>query len=71
MEDKLLATLGAHEFTRRAPVTIQSFETANLRALRGTLGEHHPNIRLLQLLGEAADQPFTPCSPGRARPMAT
>ncbi|MET0892844.1 MAG: glycerophosphodiester phosphodiesterase family protein [Pseudoxanthomonas sp.] len=58
MEDKLLATLDAHEFTRRAPVTIQSFETANLRALRRTLGKSHPNIRLLQLLGDNAEQPF-------------
>ncbi|NDK38800.1 glycerophosphodiester phosphodiesterase [Pseudoxanthomonas gei] len=58
MEDKLLAALDAHEFTRRAPVTLQSFETANLRALRHTLGQNHPNIRLLQLLGDSAEQPF-------------
>ena len=58
MEEKLLATLGAHEFTRRAPVTIQSFETANLRALRQMIGDNHPNISLLQLLGDREGQPF-------------
>ena len=58
MEDKLLRTLAAHAYTRTAPVTIQSFETANLRALRDTLGEAHPNIQLLQLLGNKGERPF-------------
>ena len=58
MEDKLLHALAAHAYTRRAPVIIQSFETANLRALRDTLGNAHPNIRLLQLLGSREQRPF-------------
>jgi glycerophosphoryl diester phosphodiesterase len=50
MEDKLLAMLAAHAYTRTAPVEIQSFEVGNLRYLRGKLGKSHPNIRLLQLM---------------------
>jgi len=62
MEDKLLATLAAHSYTRSAPVEIQSFEIANLKYLRGKLGAkhggEHPNIRLLQLLDDAKEQPY-------------
>jgi len=49
LEDRLLATLNAHAYTRRAPVVVQSFETANLKALRKRLGGAG-NIRLAQLL---------------------
>jgi glycerophosphoryl diester phosphodiesterase len=63
MEDKVLATLAAHAYTRAAPVEIQSFEVGNLRYLHGKLGKAHPNIRLLQLMDMAdehpADQPGT------------
>lgn len=57
MEDRLLEVLAAHAYTREAPVVIQSFEQANLRALRGRLGPSHPNIRLLQLLEVPDAQP--------------
>lgn len=56
MEEKLLAVLRADSYTRVAPVLIQSFEVANLRALRRRLGADS-NIRLLQLLGEPGMQP--------------
>jgi glycerophosphoryl diester phosphodiesterase len=49
LEDRFVATLRAHEYTRRAPVEIQSFETANLKALRKTLGRPG-NVRLMQLV---------------------
>lgn len=52
MEDKVLASLRAHAYTQTAPVVIQSFETGNLRELRGKIGRSS-NIRLLQLLGGA------------------
>ena len=52
MEDKVLATLQAHAYTRSATVTIQSFETDNLRYLRTRIGDR-PNIRLLQLMDSA------------------
>jgi glycerophosphoryl diester phosphodiesterase len=58
LEERLLATLHAHACTRRVPVAIQSFETGNLRYLRGQLGDRHPHIRLLQLLGEPSAQPW-------------
>lgn len=58
MEDKLLETLQAHAYTQRAPVTIQSFETGNLRYLRQRIGHDHPTLRLLQLLGPKGQRPF-------------
>ncbi|WP_425601018.1 glycerophosphodiester phosphodiesterase [Dyella sedimenti] len=58
MEDKVLAILAAHAYTRTAPVEIQSFETANLRYLRGKLGKDHPNIRLLQLMDDPGEHPY-------------
>jgi glycerophosphoryl diester phosphodiesterase len=59
MEDRLLATLAAHAYTRSAPVEIQSFEIGNLKYLHGKLAEgRHGNIRLLQLLGDAGEQPY-------------
>ena len=58
MEDKLLSTLAAHLYTKQAPVTIQSFETGNLRQLRERIGAAHPNLRLLQLLGGGKDRPY-------------
>lgn len=59
MEDVLLATLIAHEYTRTAPLEIQSFEIGNLKYLRGKLATcDYPNIRLLQLLGDNDEQPY-------------
>jgi glycerophosphoryl diester phosphodiesterase len=57
MEDKVLATLAAHAYTRTAPVEIQSFEIGNLKYLHGKLGKTHPNIRLLQLMDDAGEHP--------------
>ncbi len=65
MEQPLLDALAAHEYTRRAPVTIQSFETANLRALRGKL-PRGGNVRLLQLLGAPNAGPYDTVLAGRA-----
>src|ERR1700754_4232422 len=57
MEDKVLATLAAHAYTRTAPVEIQSFEVGNLKYLRGKLGKAHPNSRLLQLMDDPGERP--------------
>jgi glycerophosphoryl diester phosphodiesterase len=65
MEDRVLAILSAHAYTRTAPVEMQSFEIANLRYLRGKLGKDHPNIRLLQLLGDANEQPYDVVAAGK------
>lgn len=59
MEDRLLATLGAHGYTRTAPVAIQSFEIGNLKYLHGKLAAGgQQNIRLLQLLDAGERQPY-------------
>lgn len=50
MERPLLETLAAHDYTRTAPVLIQSFETLNLRQMRSAI-PRGGNIRLLQLTG--------------------
>lgn len=49
LEDRFVSILKAHEYTRRAPIEIQSFEVANLKALRKTLGKP-ANVRLMQLV---------------------
>jgi glycerophosphoryl diester phosphodiesterase len=56
LEERFIATLAAHEYTRRAPVEIQSFEVANLRLLREQLGKH-ANLRLMQLVGVGPVKP--------------
>lgn len=49
LEERFLATLLAHEYSRRAPIEIQSFEVANLKYLRTKLGRR-ANLRLMQLV---------------------
>jgi glycerophosphoryl diester phosphodiesterase len=49
LEERFVSILKAHEYTRRAPIEIQSFEVANLKALRKVLG-HPGNMRLMQLV---------------------
>ncbi|HEX7872032.1 MAG TPA: glycerophosphodiester phosphodiesterase [Sphingobium sp.] len=51
MEDRFLAVLAAHDYTVKNPVQVQSFETANLRYLRGRIGKS-PNVKLVQLVGD-------------------
>jgi glycerophosphoryl diester phosphodiesterase len=65
MEDRLLTALQAHPHTRTAPVVIQSFEIANLRALRVRIGRDS-NLRLLQLLGGPDERPFDEVAAGRS-----
>ncbi|TXH73423.1 MAG: glycerophosphodiester phosphodiesterase, partial [Lysobacteraceae bacterium] len=66
IEDKLLAALAAHPHTRTAPVIIQSFEIANLRALRAKVGADS-NIGLLQLLGKPHERPYDTVAAGSPR----
>ncbi len=56
VEDRFLALLAAHAYTRRHPVQVQSFEVANLRYLRGKLPQGG-NVRLVQLIGDPAQHP--------------
>lgn len=50
LEDRFVATLKAHEYTRRAPVVVQSFEVANLKALRKAGLGKPSNVTLAQLV---------------------
>jgi glycerophosphoryl diester phosphodiesterase len=62
MEDPLLELLKRHGYaSRESPVFIQSFETANLRALRG-----RTPLRLIQLI-EAEGAPYDLASGGDSR----
>jgi glycerophosphoryl diester phosphodiesterase len=59
MEDKLIETLNADEFTKNtATVFIQSFETANLKALNQKIGNTRPNWKLVQLLDDKTKWPY-------------
>ena len=59
MEDAVLAAIRKHAYTAKtAPLFIQSFEIGNLQYLRGKLGELAPRVKLIQLLGEAKEQPY-------------
>jgi len=49
LEDRFLSIIAAHDYTRRNPVQIQSFEVANLQYLRSKLGSR-ANLRLMQLV---------------------
>ena len=82
LEDRFLATLAAHDYTRRNPVEIQSFEVANLKYLRSKLG-HRANLRLMQLVEPGPKRPSDVaaaggmltfermCSPAGLREIAT
>jgi glycerophosphoryl diester phosphodiesterase len=58
LEDRLINELKAHEYTAsKAHVYIQSFEVANLKAIREKIGTSQPNWTLVQLLDDGAKQP--------------
>jgi glycerophosphoryl diester phosphodiesterase len=65
LEDRFLATLAAHDYTRRCPLVIQSFEVDNLRYLRTKLGRRE-GLRLMQLTagGSATLRPADVASAG-------
>lgn len=56
IEDRLIAALDESRYLRTAPVIVQSFEIANLKALRARLGDR-PNVQLMQLIGADAQHP--------------
>ena len=65
LEDRVLAALAAHDYTLKNPVEIQSFETANLKYLRGKIGRP-PNVKLMQLFDEFQTMPADVVAAGRA-----
>jgi len=66
MEDKVLAAIRGHDYTRSAPLFLQSFEIGNLKHLRAHLGKDLGNVRLIQLLGEAHEQPWDAAATARS-----
>ncbi len=59
LEDKLIEVLNANDFSKNtATVFIQSFETANLKALNQKIGDTRPNWKLVQLIDDAAKRPY-------------
>jgi glycerophosphoryl diester phosphodiesterase len=63
LEPRLLASLRAGAYLRRAPVIVQSFEIANLKALRGQLSGLD-NVQLMQLVEAPAARPFDVAATG-------
>ncbi|MCO1463951.1 glycerophosphodiester phosphodiesterase [Burkholderia multivorans] len=59
LEDRLVDALLKDPYTSRtATVYIQSFEVANLKAIRNRIGASQPNWKLVQLMDEAAQRPY-------------
>jgi len=56
LEDRFLASIEAHEYTRRCPLEIQSFEITNLKYLRHMIGRR-PATRLMQLMDVGSTRP--------------
>ncbi len=57
INERFLEVTARHEFTRRTPLHIQSFEIDNLKFLRSKMGRP-ANVKLVQLVGGAAEHPF-------------
>jgi glycerophosphoryl diester phosphodiesterase len=64
LEPRLLAALKASAYLRRAPVIVQSFEVANLKALRAQVKDFG-NVRLMQLVGAPNDAPYDSVATGK------
>lgn len=56
LEPGLIAELSASRYLAQAPVIVQSFEVANLKALRRDLAGF-ANVRLMQLIGDPGEVP--------------
>ena len=69
LEPRLLAALADSPYLRRAPVIVQSFEVANLKALRPQIARF-PNVRLMQLVEDPRNAPYDTIAAGNPRPYA-
>ncbi|KWB88319.1 glycerophosphodiester phosphodiesterase [Burkholderia ubonensis] len=59
LEDRLVDALQKDPYTARtATIYIQSFEVANLKAIRSRIGSSQPNWKLVQLMDDAAQRPY-------------
>ncbi|WP_242011589.1 glycerophosphodiester phosphodiesterase [Acetobacter fallax] len=57
MEDRVLAVLGTHAYTRKAPLEIQCFEQGCLQSLHGKLAAAGVKARLMFLMGNPGGVP--------------
>lgn len=57
LEEKLATALRGNDYARRAPIYVQSFEVAPLRTMKRLLGPSMPNVRIVQLIGNARSRP--------------
>lgn len=55
-EETFLRVIAAHEYTRYAPLEVQSFETTNLKMLHGRVQAINPQARLMFLMGERTER---------------
>ncbi|WP_375288993.1 glycerophosphodiester phosphodiesterase [Gluconacetobacter dulcium] len=55
-EETFLRVIAAHDYTRYAPLEVQSFETGNLKMLRGRVQAINPQARLMFLMGERSER---------------
>lgn len=55
-EQALLNAIARHEYLRRAPLGVQSFEVGNLQGLAPRIADY-PNVFLVQLVGAPGDVP--------------
>ncbi|KVM77080.1 glycerophosphodiester phosphodiesterase [Burkholderia ubonensis] len=59
LEDRLVDALQKDPYTARtATIYIQSFEVANLKAIRNRIGSSQLNWKLVQLMDDAAQRPY-------------
>ncbi|WP_224243517.1 glycerophosphodiester phosphodiesterase [Hyalangium gracile] len=59
LEDRLITVLKQDPFTAsQATVFIQSFEVANLKAIRAQIGNTQPNWKLVQLMDSVEKRPY-------------
>ena len=56
MEDRFIKALNESRYLATAPVIVQSFEVANLKALHAILGDR-PNVQLMQLIDDDGLRP--------------
>ena len=57
LEEKLAAALQGSAYAKTAPVYVQSFEVAPLRTMKRLLGAAMPNVKIVQLIGNAKGRP--------------
>lgn len=57
LEEKLAAALQGNAYARTAPVYIQSFEVGPLRTMKRLVGTAMPNVKIVQLIGNAGQRP--------------